>query len=228
MTKSLYKDIISGKERNALLSLLGNADAFNEVYDILYKNDIDVVRVDKKEVFASILSIKDVDLIDMALMMLSYDKKYADQAINYLKEENDVKLTYEFIYRVGIRWDDYFDFLTSLDFELDNRVLWNTIVRKNRLGVKNMVKLLEGRPALEIMYLANTNSRSKKKHAALINRFFGYNDAEDEIKKIDDDFYEKNIKPIRYDDCVSMINEALKQEAYEDDENLQLSFFKKN
>lgn len=220
MPKNLYNEIMSSDMHpNVYCILLSGARSFNLTFDRCYKNDCDVVRVDTIEVYKKILYSKSSFYIGTALTTLkleAYDcwvEKYKMEAnyvydvcasltIDFLKKCNDNLFTSSFINFSEINWNNFFEFLSNFieSCKIDDKFLWEKIVKCNLLNKENMSILLKDKIILMIMYLINCKIKFKSKDKKRIREFLNLKKVQDNIKEIDLYFYENKIKKLLIED----------------------------
>ncbi len=216
MTSELYESILNDMNLDEILSLFGHADQYNEFYDILYQSNSDMAYIDKEYIFSKILETKNVDLINMAL---SFEPRYQAKAYEFLKNNDDIKFTCEFIYGVNFDWNPYFEFLKSIDFNIiDKIILCNKVVKNNELNLKNMAELLNDERflVLRVMYFINLGVKFKISGINIVNFKLGLCCSINEIKKIDERFYIKNIIHLEKEYYKSIIPDKSPQISFDD------------
>ncbi len=216
ITNELYKDILNDMNPNEILSLFGHADQYNEFYDVLYQSKLDIAYIDKEYIFDKILETKNVDLINKAL---SFEPQYQAKAYEFLKNSDDYVFICEFIYGVNFDWNPYLEFLKYLDLgSIDLKILWNKVIRNNELNLKNMTELLDDEKffILRIMYLINLGVKFKVSGMYIVNHKLGLCCFINEIKKIDENFYVRNITRLEKDYYKSIIPSKSPQISFDD------------
>jgi len=234
MPKELYNNVLKDMNPNEILSLFGHAHQFNSYYNSLRGTYLEIAYIDLEYIFEKILKTKNVDFINIAL---SFEPKFQDRAYKFLKECNDVKFTYEFIYAVDFDWNPYFEYLKRIKI-LDLNVLWNKVVQKNELNIKNMAEFLSDDRfnVLRVMYFINIGVKFNVLETNVVNTQLGLSCSTNEIKKVNQEFYAKKIicleklyfKSIIYDNPQISFNDLNINEQPSDGEPDTCKVFKNN
>lgn len=262
MPRELYNEIMSKKMHpNVYAILLNGVRPFNLTYDRCYSNNDDVVRIDAVGVYKKILHSKDAMFIGISLNMLKLEaddctvEKYKMEAkyiydkcvsstIDFLKESDDKKFTYDFLCFSEINWNDNFAFLLKFieTCGISDKFLWERIVKLGLLNKKNIEILLNEKTTLMIMYLIHRKTKFSGKDKKRIKDFLSFKKVQDEIKEIDLSFYNTKINPLLTGDNVILTIDKKNQEklfrgfedklsniirkyVFHDEEDLQISLF---
>ncbi len=212
MPKSLYDRVLEDMNPDEIISLLVYSEQYNECYDVLRFPYATLIN--KEVIFSKVLETKDVDLI---YNVLCFYPEFQNMAFEFLKDCNDEKFIYEFIYAIDLDWnpEPRFSFLKNLEY-LDEMTLWCNVVKKNELNTKNMMELLKGKKwrILKVMWVINNKVKFKPLQKYKINRYLLREDVSYKIKKIDPEFYEKNIKSNISNETIDNILEDYENEVF--------------
>ncbi len=137
----------------------------------------------------------------------------ASLTIDFLKNCNDNLFTTQFINFSEINWNNFFDFLLRFieSCKIDDKFLWERIVKCNLLNKENMSILLKDKIILMLMYLINCKTKFKSKDKKRIRQFLNFKKVQDNIKKIDLHFYENKIKKLLKEDILVLNNDEENQ-----------------
>lgn len=257
LPKELYEQIMDGDMHPNVYSVLINgARSFNLTYDRLYKNSDFVSRIDTIGVFKKVLSSKNILFIGLCLTNLRYDmlecvEKYKKEAtyvydtcvnlaFDFLKKLNDDDMIREFLCFSEVDWNNEFSFLCEFvqRVNLSDKVLWDRLIKPKLLNKENMSILLKEKTLLMLMYLINCDTNFDNSDKTKIRTLFRYTQMTDEVRAIDNGFYEKKIKrmvkgkfkphenKLKWEHYEKSIKDMMNWYVDDDNAGLQMSFFK--
>lgn len=229
MPKTLYDDILSDMISDEIIALFYRAESYNTLYSDIKEIGANkllhgMTKIDEEIIIKKSLETKDIKFINALLL---WAPQYQSKAFEFLKNCNDDRFTYDFIYGVRFDWNPYFEFLKNFK-HLDARILWNNVVKENELDAKNMLTLLDGEKwhVLKIMYFMNNIEKIKNLPRNIVSYYFMLNS--EKIKEIDLDFYNKIVEYwiTNYEYLINNVIKLYRNSIKGDD--IQLSFYNLN